>query len=59
MGRRLRPCVIAFSHRDRFTYLFGDLDSARHVDDILAAVRMWLSRSDGFVEMSDIAAEAY
>ena len=50
MSQCLRPCVIAFSHRDRFTYLFGDLDSARHVDDILAAVRMWLSRSDGFVE---------
>ena len=52
MSQCLRPCVIAFSHGDRFTYLFGDLDPARHVDDILAAVRMWLSRSDGFVERS-------
>ena len=31
-------------------YLFGDLDPARHVSDILVAVRTWLSRSDGFVE---------
>ena len=50
MSQCLHPCVIAFSHRDRFTYLFGDLDSARHVDDVLVAVRMWLSRGDGFVE---------
>ena len=49
MSQCLRPCVIAFSHRDRFTYLFGDLDPTRHVDDVLLAIRMWLSRSDGFM----------
>ena len=49
----LRPCVVAFSHRDRFTYLFGDLDPARHVDDIHLAVRTWLSRSDGFMERKE------
>ncbi|MBC8188688.1 MAG: DUF1636 domain-containing protein [Proteobacteria bacterium] len=53
MSQCLRPCVIAFSHCDRFTYLFGDLDPARHVDDILVAVRMWLSRSDGFMERKE------
>ena len=52
MSQCLRPCVIAFSHRDRFTYLFGDLDPVRHVDDILVAARMWLSRSDGFMGRS-------
>ena len=49
MSQCLRPCVIAFSYRDRFTHLFGDLDPARHVNDILVAVRMWLSGSDGFM----------
>ena len=49
MSQCLRPCVIAFSHRDRFTYLFGDLDPARHAGDVLLAARIWLSRSDGFV----------
>jgi predicted metal-binding protein len=50
MSQCLRPCVVAFSDRDRFTYLFGDLDPARHVDDIFVAFRMWLSRSDGFMD---------
>ena len=53
MSQCLRPCVIAFSHPDRFTYLFGDLDPARHVDEILAAFRMWLSRTDGFMERNE------
>jgi len=50
MSQCLRPCVIAFSDRDRFTYVFGDIDPARHVDDVLVVVRMWLSRGDGFME---------
>ena len=53
MSQCLRPCVIAFSHRDRFTYLFGDLDPAHHVHDILVAMQMWLSRSDGFMERNE------
>jgi predicted metal-binding protein len=53
MSQCLRPCVVAFSHRDRFTYLFGDLDPARHVGDVLVAVRMWLSGSDGFMERKE------
>ncbi len=26
MSQRKRPCVVAFSHAQKFTYLFGDLD---------------------------------
>jgi predicted metal-binding protein len=53
MSQCLRPCVIAFSHRGRFTFMFGDLDPIRHVGDVLVAVRMWLSRGDGFMERKE------
>ena len=49
MSQSLRPCATAFSHRNRFTCLLGDLDPERHVHDLLVTVRMRLLRSDGFM----------
>ncbi|MGL4636107.1 MAG: DUF1636 family protein [Beijerinckiaceae bacterium] len=45
-----RPCVVAFSGVDRFTYLFGDLDPLHHARSILDAFTLYRSRTDGFME---------
>lgn len=50
MSQCKRPCVVAFSGAGRFTYLFGDLDSARDAPIILDAFALYCSRSDGFME---------
>jgi predicted metal-binding protein len=50
MSQCKRACVVAFSGRDRFTYLFGDLDPSRHAADILDAFALYALREDGFLE---------
>jgi predicted metal-binding protein len=50
MSQCKRACVVAFSGRDKFTYLFGDLDPSRHAADILDAFALYASREDGFLE---------
>ena len=50
MSQCKRPCVVAFSHPEKFTYLFGDLDAARDAAAVLAAFLLYAERSDGFLE---------
>ena len=50
MSQCKRACVVAFSGQDKFTYLFGDLDPARHAADILDAFALYVARQDGFLE---------
>jgi predicted metal-binding protein len=50
MSQCKRACVVAFSGRDKFTYLFGDLAPALHAGDILDAFELYVSRADGFKE---------
>lgn len=49
MSQCRRPCVVAFSHPRRFTYLFGDLAPATDAGAVAAAFSLWLSRPDGYV----------
>lgn len=53
MSQCNRPCVIAFSHPDKFTFLFGDLDPDRDVPAILDAFELYCDRPDGFMERSE------
>lgn len=50
MSQCKRACVVAFSGEDKFTYLFGDLDPARHAADVLDAFALYADRPDGFIE---------
>ncbi|MBN8532793.1 MAG: DUF1636 domain-containing protein [Rhizobiales bacterium] len=50
MSQCKRPCVVAFSGEDRFTYLFGDLDPARDAAAVLEAFALYAARPDGFME---------
>jgi predicted metal-binding protein len=50
MSQCKRPCVVAFSHPEKFTYLFGDLDPARDAAAILDAFELYAARGDGFME---------
>lgn len=50
MSQCKRPCVVAFSGEGRFTYLFGDLDSARDAPAVLDAFALYCARADGFME---------
>lgn len=50
MSQCKRPCVVAFSGEERFTYLFGDLDPARDAAAVLDAFALYSARPDGFIE---------
>jgi predicted metal-binding protein len=50
MSQCKRPCVVAFTHPEKFTFLFGDLDPARDAAAILDAFELYASRADGFME---------
>jgi predicted metal-binding protein len=53
MSQCKRPCVVAFSGSDRFTYLFGDLDPATDARAIVDAFELYQSRPLGFMERAD------
>jgi predicted metal-binding protein len=50
MSQCKRPCVVAFSHPAKFTYLFSDLDPERDAAAVIDAFALYESRSDGFME---------
>jgi predicted metal-binding protein len=50
MSQCKRPCVVAFSHGEKFTYLFGDLDPTRDAAAILDTFELYAARPDGFME---------
>lgn len=50
MSQCKRPCVVAFSGADRFTYIFGDLDPAIDAATVLSCFALYRAREDGFME---------
>lgn len=48
-----RPCVMALSGPDRFTYLFGDLDPTRHAQDVVELARLYVQSPDGFMARNE------
>jgi len=44
-----RPCTIAFSAANKWTYLIGDLDPDSQVDEIVAAARSFAASDNGIV----------
>lgn len=53
MSQCKRPCAIALSGHDRFTYLFGDLDPTCHAADILELAVTYAAAPDGFMRRND------
>ena len=53
MSQCKRPCVVAFSGRDRFTWLFGDLDPAADAAAVVDAFLLYRSRPLGFMERAE------
>ncbi len=49
MSQCKRPCVVAVSGPDRFTYFFGDLDPTRDADAVLALAQLYTDSPDGFM----------
>ena len=50
MSQCKRPCVVAFSSLEKFTYLFGDLDPCRDAGAVLEAFMVYAASADGFME---------
>jgi predicted metal-binding protein len=44
-----RPCTVAVSGPERWTYIYGDLDPATAVETILDGVRRYAATPDGLV----------
>ena len=44
-----RPCTIALSAADKWTYLIGDLDPDTQVEEIVAAARSFAASENGII----------
>ncbi|MGA0598855.1 DUF1636 family protein [Enterovirga sp. CN4-39] len=44
-----RPCTIALSRRDGYTYVFGDLDPALHADAVLECAESYAAQEHGYL----------
>jgi predicted metal-binding protein len=44
-----RPCTVALSGADKWTYLIGDIDPAAHADEIVAAAQRFAASDNGIV----------
>ena len=44
-----RPCTVALSGADKWTYLIGDLDPDSHADEIVAAALSFAASENGIV----------
>lgn len=53
MSQCKRPCTVAFSGSNKFTYLFGDLPGAEAALDVLAGIELYCSKPDGFMERNE------
>lgn len=53
MSQCKRPCTIALSGPDRFTYLFGDLDPNMNASDVLAVAAAYARADAGFLPRND------
>lgn len=49
MSNCKRPCAIALSGPERFTYLFGDLDPTRHSAEVLEIAATYARADTGFL----------
>ena len=45
-----RPCAIAFTGANKYSYLFGDLPPLECASDLLAASELYLDSKDGWVD---------
>ena len=48
-----RPCTVALSCPNRFTYIFGDLDPTRHAPDIIELAALYARSPNGFRARGD------
>lgn len=48
-----RPCAVAVSGPDRFTYLFGDLDPTRHAREVVDLAILYARSPNGFMARND------
>ena len=48
-----RPCTLALSGPDRFTYIFGDIDPTRHALEVIELAALYARSPDGFMARSD------
>ena len=48
-----RPCGIALSRPGAWTYLFGDQQTDKTMDDVLECVSLYLESADGFIARDD------
>ena len=55
MSQCKRPCTIALSAPNRFTYLFGDLDpyTPDHIDALLALPSLYMVAPEGFLRREE------
>ncbi|GGC85969.1 DUF1636 family protein [Chelatococcus reniformis] len=44
-----RPCAVALKAPGKWTYVVGDLDGVEHLDDVVAAARLYHASADGIV----------
>ena len=43
-----RPCTVAYTAQNKATYLFGDIDTDRDVDDLVAFAQQYAQLADGW-----------
>lgn len=53
MSQCKRPCAVAVSGPNRFTYLFGDLDPTRHAQDVVDLAVLYVRSPNGFMARND------
>jgi len=44
-----RPCTIALTGEDKWTYVVGDLDAQAHASEIAAAAQLFAASGDGII----------
>ena len=55
MSQCKRPCIISLSGNNRFTYVFGDLDSknADHIEALFKLITRYKTAPEGFLKRSE------
>jgi len=48
-----RPCTVAYHGSQKATYLFGDIDPAEDVEDLVAFARQYADLDDGWCNSGD------
>lgn len=51
-----RGCVVAWRATGKATWLFGDIDPAQPIDDLIAFSRLYAARGDGWMNGGDCPA---